>query len=164
MSTCQDVIRSAQTFNQPVPEDDYYPVLHFACHGLEDGTGIQLTSGMKLSSDMLRTVLQPIGKETGGKLLLGFSSCWGLKAEQMLPEKPEVFDVLVAPNAKLDPDEAVLGFAAFYHFFLTKGRTLRESVEYMNVAVIGSNESATFEYRPASLADRKFPLARRKDK
>ena len=119
---------------------------------------------MKLSSDMLRTVLQPIGKETGGKLLLGFSSCWGLKAEQMLPEKPEVFDVLVAPNAKLDPDEAVLGFAAFYHFFLTKGRTLRESVEYMNVAVIGSNESATFEYRPASLADRKFPLARRKDK
>lgn len=89
----------------PVPEDEYYPDLHFACHALEQG--IQLTCGEPIPWPELRKKLEPIGKQTGGKLLLCFSACLGINAEKMFPGAPEIFDVLVAPTAKLASDEAV---------------------------------------------------------
>jgi hypothetical protein len=109
-------------------------ILHLSSHGNQDG--VQLSDGVVIPWEELRTFLIPINKLVSGSLMFCISSCegfQGLKMAQILVgDLP--YKGIIGPDAIITWKESALGFLTYYHHIFTKQASVPDAVQAMRVA------------------------------
>jgi hypothetical protein len=145
--------------NDVTPSSDpmdpvYWPQFHFSAHGNENGIG--LMSGEFLTWEILRELLLDAARTTGhfspdesdALVEVTLSTCMGAYARKMFDYgSPYPCVGIVGPERKVDWEDSLTAFVAFFHLFNRKRIGLREAVAAMNRAS-GVTDVFSFHMNP----------------
>lgn len=70
-------VATFETIEKEVENNNIFPIIQLECHGYEDGTGLQLSSGEKIVWEDLFNSLRGINVASSNLLMLNLSMCFG---------------------------------------------------------------------------------------
>ena len=117
-----------------IDQEPHSPIIHISSHGNKEG--IALTGEDELVTwPELRDLLRPLSRTAHTKILLCFSTCFGVNAYRMAASFGKVFDDAVGPVDTVGWSETAVAYTTFYHLLLQKGYKVKDAVEMMNASI-----------------------------
>ena len=96
-------------------QQQIYPILHFECHGDEQGRGLVFANGELMRWAELASRLKELNLAIGFNLLAFFAACNAFYfIEEMKAIQPAPLYAVVAPTDNVDPSEVMRGAMLYY--------------------------------------------------
>lgn len=112
---------------------DHQPILHISSHGDQDC--IQFSDGTQLGWKDLGDILHPLNTALNGVLLICMSTCFGGSGFQMTHRLfAKAFHTLIGSSGKVRWNDALIGYAAFYHHLICKQIDIPTALTAMHAA------------------------------
>ena len=104
-----------ETLLKEATEQHSFPILHFECHGSDEGDGLVLASEERMTWEELGSLLTKLNLATEFNLLVFFAACNAFYfIEEMEAIRPAPVYAMVAPSDEVSPAEVMGGTRIYY--------------------------------------------------